>query len=229
LTLPFRQSQAALVAGTYAWVVTVALPLSHRGSPGAARLAAAVAFALLLGGVVASPRYSWLGTGLGVWGFVAACALAWGIGRAQLLGYRLDPVQGGLGTIGWAAYVASWAMAPRARPAPLPGVPVRKPRARPNSSAIVIAAVGCFAAFGLLLLAWWIPDRARGVVGQGVAVAGAAYVSVLVFRLACDRAAPAGDRTRGGTSLRRALARARWPLAVVLTVAVLGAVAAWLR
>jgi hypothetical protein len=232
--------RAAVVAGVYAWTVTVALPLSHPLAPGTARGAAALALAALVAGTVLRRRRPALGRALGVWGLLAFSVLAWALGRALLLGYRLDPVLGALGSVGWAAYGMTWAASFRLRApaveaggqndAPGPTAPVRKPRSRLSRSAHAVALAGCSLASALLLFAWWIPDRARGVVGHAVALAGAAWVAVLSFQVAGLAAAPPpADRRSADNRLRRALLRARWPLTVAVALAALGAALTWLR
>jgi hypothetical protein len=229
--------RAAVVAAVYAWTVTVALPLVHPLAPGTARGAAGAALAALLAGTIVRGARPVLGRALGLWGFLGFSALAWGLGRALLLGYRLDPVMGALGSMGWAAYGMTWAASSGAwtrppeggGPKDAPGA-VRKPRSRPSPASLWLAVAGSSAAMLILLFAWWIPDRARGVVGHAVALAGAAWVVVLSFDVAALWAAPPpADQPSQARRLRRGLLRARWPLAAAIAIVVVGALMAWLR
>src|SRR5260221_839676 len=89
-----------LLPGLYAWAATALYPAQVRGAPNVSRLAAFAALVSLVSGVAVGPRRPSLGRALGLYGFVALCALTL-LSLGQLVAIdRLEPTNAALGGLG---------------------------------------------------------------------------------------------------------------------------------
>jgi hypothetical protein len=184
-----------LAPGLYAWGVTVGWPVSQRFAPLGSRLGALVALVSLVAGaalVFTSPR---LARVFGIWVFLAACIATWASFSVAVSTLRLDPVQGVLGSIGWALYAISWSGEAANPPTPPPNVnvnvpvPVPDPRpdARryrnvPRAAALVLILVTTVAALPMVL-AWWVASLERALLAHAVSLAAAIALVTLAVDL----------------------------------------------
>jgi hypothetical protein len=233
------QSIDALAAALYVWVVSVALPMAHRLAPLAARVAAALAFVVAVAGGLLLRRTRPLVRLIAVFAFIGTCGAAWILGRAALVGMRLDPWLGACGSAGWALWAVTWARSSRESERPNRaglGGGSAEPRAEMPRPAIWFTAVGCTSAASILVFAWWVADRGRAMAGHGVALVGAALVAVASLSIGCHWATPSAIERAFGRQprlARQALWQARWPMLLVLAIALCGllggSVSSWLR
>src|SRR5262245_3062930 len=157
-----------LAPGLYAWAVTVGWPVSQRFAPLGARIFALVALVTLVAGstlLFSSPRLARI---LGVWTFLAACIGTWAWYAPALGPLHFDPVQGILGSVGWALFAIAWAGDAATAPSTSPVAPPPGPNARPDgdpaarrrrnvprAAAAVLALVAVAAAVPMVL-SWWV-------------------------------------------------------------------------
>jgi len=216
----------AAIAGGYAWSVSVAPVAWQRGAPASAKLAAILAAASLLAGIVLE-RVSPPPPGgarirpVVMWVFVLACAIVWLAVPEALEPARMNGTRGLASVIGWALFAHACA-APAVAPAPEarvePGLVGRARISRFDGAAIVAAAIAA------LLLQ---------VVGWSQAITERA-VLLRVVTLACGLALVGGAATiaserhrvrRGGRAARAPVA---W-LAALVVLLVVGGAWVWLR
>src|SRR5258707_4771724 len=98
-----------LAPGLYAWGVTVGWPVSQRFAPLGARIFALVALVALVAGSALVFTSLMLSRALGIWAFLASCIATWAWYAPALGPLHFDPVQGLLGSVGWALFAISWA------------------------------------------------------------------------------------------------------------------------
>jgi hypothetical protein len=167
-----------LLPGSYAWGATVAWPaFAVSGSSPVARLAAAVAAALLFSGPLIARRHLRSGRALGVLGFVGASAAAWGALDAAIRPPELDSVRGALGALAWGLFALGWGTFPgRTR------LPEEDPHAvlsgrlppRARQSKLISTGFGGLVgtALALPMLAWRVERPGVALLAQAVALAG---------------------------------------------------------
>ncbi|HKQ71313.1 MAG TPA: hypothetical protein VJT73_18345 [Polyangiaceae bacterium] len=199
-----------LAPGLYAWGVTVAWPVAHRLSPVGSRVFAFLGLVALVAGAALtfwSPRLARI---LGVWVFFGSCVAAWGLFSAPIAPASLDPVQGLLGSLGWALFAMGWADVPTSpitEPSSHP-LTSRVPRQRiPRTVAAVLFVVALAAALPLVL-AWWVESLERAVLAHVVALAAAIAIIALaidIFDPRARRAERRAPRPRQGARLASAL------------------------
>ncbi len=176
--------------GLYAWTVTVAPLAWAHDAPALARLAALIAPTILVAGAASGrsatqTRAAWL------WGFVAACGVAWGLAPGTLGPRSLDPWRGMAGALGWGLFAAASASPPLdrdrvANPVLRDERPDCPRRARGADGAAV--TVGALIAVLLQLVGWGVPDPERALLIRfvalvaGLAVMGAATDVALAWR-----------------------------------------------
>jgi hypothetical protein len=182
-----------LAPGLYAWGVTVGWPVSQRFAPLGSRIGALVALVSLVAGsalVFTSPR---LARVFGIWVFLAACIATWAWFSVAVSTLRLDPVQGVLGSIGWALYAISWSgdAANPSSTSPPVSVPVPVPDPRPDArryrnvpraAAAVLILVTTVAALPMVL-AWWVASLERALLAHAISLAAAIALVTLAVDL----------------------------------------------
>jgi hypothetical protein len=214
-----------LAPGLYAWGVTVAWPASHRLAPLTARISAGVALATLLIGAIAS-RFWPPARIAAMWLFVATSLGTWVLLSRVIDPTHLDPVHGVLGSVGWGAFAVAWGgdrMRPEegaaAGPAPWP--------AERRRTAVIMSVIATAAAIPIAL-AWWVQTTERAMLAHAVSLAA----GIALIARAADIAAPLryGPTPLAATERpRRRLAAAAGPLAVLLGLALMGALFGVLR
>jgi hypothetical protein len=227
-----------LAPGLYAWGVTVGWPVSQRFAPLGARIFALVALVTLVAGsalVFTTPK---LARALGVWVFLASCIATWAWFAPAFGPLHFDPVQGVLGSIGWALFAIGWAgdtSNPSASaPTSAPAVATRerdadrRRRSVPRAAALVLTLVGVAAAIPMVL-AWWVASLERALLAHGVALAAA----IAMVAYAVDLFEPRSRSEEAGFDASRKPERriaAALPAVVALTaLVVLGAAYTLLR
>jgi hypothetical protein len=236
-----------LAPGLYAWGTTVGWPVSQRFAPLGARISALVALVSLVSGsalVVTSVR---LARAFGLWVFLGACIATWAWFSVGVSTLRLDPVQGVLGSLGWALFAISWAGDAASKPAappisadaPLPVAspesrtprapdPARRYRNVPRAAAAVLTLVTTVAALPMIL-AWWVASLERALLAHAVALAAA--IALVTF--AVDLFEPRSRAEEAGFDASRKPERriaAALPAFIALTaLLVLGAAYTLLR
>jgi hypothetical protein len=226
-----------LAPGLYAWGVTVGWPVSQRFAPLGARIFALVALVALVSGsaiLFTAPR---LARVLGVWLFLAACIAVWAWFAPAFGPLHLDPVQGVLGSLGWALFAVSWA----GDVASTPSLPSSSPPSRterdagdrrrrdvPKAGAAVLGLVAVAAAVPMVL-SWWVGSLERALLAHGASLAAA--IALVAF--AADLFEPRSRAEDAGFDASRKPERriaAALPAFVALTaLLVLGAAYTLLR
>lgn len=187
-----------LLAGVYAWGIAVAPALSFaaaqivRGGvtprPGAAFVAAALAPAALVAGVVLDRRRSQAAPLAGVWGFLGLSLAAWVLVPTSVEAGRVEALRGLLATAGFVLYGLAWGVPDvfqRANPDDDPRADVSvalPPRDRMSPAALPVAAIGIVTSALLFVFSWRLQDGPRALLGH----AAAALASVLVVSAAAD-------------------------------------------
>ena len=196
-----------LAPGLYAWGITVGWPVSQRFAPLGARICALVALVALVSGaalVFVSPR---LARTFGIFIFLAACIGVWTWFSSAFSPMQLDPVQGVLGSIGWALFAISWAgdgvaaMSAGRNPLEKPATSDRDGRQRqalPRAASIVLVLVALTAAIPMLL-AWWVASLERALLAHAVSLAAA--IALVAF--AVDRFEPRARPEQAGFDAAR--------------------------
>lgn len=223
-----------LAPGLYAWGITVGWPVSQRFAPLGARIFALVALVALVSGaalVFVSPR---LARAFGIFIFLAACVGTWAWFAPAFAPMQLDPVQGVLGSIGWALFAISWAGdGAAAMPTPLEKPATsdsagRHRQALPRAASIVLVLAALAAAVPMLL-AWWVASLERALLAHAVSLAAA--IALVAF--AVDRFEPRSRPDQAGFDAARKPERriaSALPAFVALTaLLVLGAAYTLLR
>jgi hypothetical protein len=180
-----------LAPGLYAWTLTVAWPVSQRFAPLGARIFALVALVTLVAGATllfSSPRLARI---FGIWVFLAACVGTWAWYAPALGPLHFDPLQGILGSLGWALFAITWAgdatststptppsSAPPPKPPALRDPAERRHRNVPRAAAAVLALVALAAAVPMVL-SWWVPSLERALLAHGVSLAAA--IALIAF------------------------------------------------
>ena len=168
-----------LIAGSYAWAVTVATPAWGSGQL-PALLCSAGALLALFGGVLGSRRLPKAGRALTMAGFLGLSCVTWLVLGPALNVSELEPVRSALGALGWLVFALGWGSVrqPGAVPEDDPRVireaePLLPRRAIPRAT-IVVFGVAMTVALVPWLLAWNVERREHAllahVVGLGLAM-----------------------------------------------------------
>lgn len=168
-----------LIAGTYAWAVTVATPAWSSGRIPALVCSAGALFALF-GGILGSRRLPRAGRALTMAGFLGLSCVTWLVLGPALNVGELEPVRSALGALGWFVFALGWGSVrqPGAVPEDDPRVirevePLLPRRALPRATALVFA-VAMTVALVPWLLAWNVERREHAllahVLGLGLAM-----------------------------------------------------------
>ena len=212
----------ASVPGLYAWGVTVAPVAWSRGASSLSRMAAVVALAALVGGVVAERRWGQTARIGAVWGFVLACALAWSAAPSALAPLRIDAPRGLAGMLGWALFaLASAAPALQARQGATRLVldePELSPRRGLRRGDAAYVACGALAAAALQLLGWRVATPERALLVRLVALAAGLALIGAAVDVALARHAP-----RVALSSQRRLRRTMTTFVVLAVLGLTGA------
>ncbi len=173
----------AAITGGYAWAVSVAPSAWARGASIGPKLAALVALASLVAGVVLE-RLSPPQAGRArvrpmiLWTFVLGCVLTWFATLESLGPTRMTAARGIASVLGWALFAHACAApavarAPEARTEA--GLPGRAPLSKQGGAAIIVAAIGALALQGI---GWGVTVPERAVLVRVVTLAcGVAVVT----------------------------------------------------
>lgn len=191
-----------LLPGVYAWIATVAQPVSSKGVDTLPRvLALAALVCLALGPLFATGRPR-LARGFGIWGFVGLCLLTWVLLGPHIGVAELDPLHAAFGSVGWALYafgwgaVRRWGSVPEEDPRVVEGPPLT-PRANlPPFARWVFAASVVFV--GLILgLAWRVRRPTHALLSHALALTLAVWLVNVGADVAVKRSgAKNGPRSR---------------------------------
>jgi hypothetical protein len=211
-----------LAPGLYAWGLTVAWPATMRLVPLQARIFALVALVALVAGAglaFVAPR---LGRVVAIWFFLGACIASWAKVEPSLFLARLDPLQGLLGSFGWALFALSWARQDKSTPlATTEANPTPAPRQTMPRELTVLVMLAWAAAALPIVLAWWVKGFERALVAQTIGLATA----VALLTLGAELADTAGGGPPARSSLTLRLSGAAPALLALGILAALGA--AW--
>ena len=167
-------SAQVVIAGTYAWAVTVAPVVGYRGAPAAAKGAACAALAMLLCGAATERWWKGAARFVTLAGFVAASTLAWLLAPAVLRPLAIDTPQGLAGMFGWALFAlasAGPARGERREPARVvEGAPLEMQRKPPRGDSAYLVG-GTTLALVLQGLGWDIAEPERALLVRLVALA----------------------------------------------------------
>ena len=145
----------------------MASPALAKDAPAVARAAALAALVALVAGPYLAVERPSVGRAVGVYAFVALCSITWLLLGAELSVDRLEPVQAGLGALGWAAFVFGWGSLrqpgaiPEDHPNVLTGAPLH-PRSGLPQGAVPVLGISIVGAIVCLGMAWRVarPDHA---------------------------------------------------------------------
>jgi hypothetical protein len=210
-------SSQVVIAGAYAWAVTVAPVAGYRGAPLAAKAAAGVAVVALFAGAGAERWWKGPSRLASLVTFAAASVVAWVFAPAALRPVAIDTPQGLAGMLGWGLFAlacAGPALGDRLEAARvLEGAPLEPRRTLARGDALYLGG-GTVLALALQCVGWGIVDVERALLVRLVAVATGLGIIGASAEIALAR-----HETRESRS-----ARARW-LAVGLPLALLGVLA----
>ena len=164
-----------LLPGLYAWVATVATPVTMRGAPLSAQVSAFGALICLAAGPFVAFERPRIGRAIGVWGFVGLCLLTWVLVGNLVSIQKVDPVRAALGGVGWALYAFGWGSVRR-----FDNVPEDDPRAilgdrlkargkLPRGAAVVLS-ISVAGALVPLFLAWRVDRAGHSLLAHAVAI-----------------------------------------------------------
>jgi hypothetical protein len=221
-----------LVPGLYAWGVTVAWPVSNRFASLGSRIFALVAVVALVAGAVLRASSPALARIIGIWFFLASCVAAWALVGSSILPTQLDPVQGLLGSVGWALFAMGWAGQKKIPPGPVEPTPVATqpavPRKKlPRRSVFMLSAVAVAAAVPMAL-AWWVTSVERALLAHAVSLAAAIALVAFAADIFDPRTRQAG-RALALVRPERRLATAAPALVALVAVILAGAAYSLLR
>lgn len=204
--LRLRRFLPVLLTGAYAWALSVLPAARAPGAPRLAQVLAGLALALLAGAGL-SPSAG-LATALGIYGFLGASALVWGLSPG-------GPTSAWT-LLAWIAFPLAWGAlsVPPARDQ-LDSGPVLAPRRPASRGAVAFVTIGAAAGFFLLREPDAIDRPAVRVLGLLMALVGALGLVQVSSRLGSDWQLEAQE------PLRRALARAKAPLLLLAAAAAL--------
>jgi hypothetical protein len=208
-----------LVPGLFAWLATVATPTLGHEAPEFSRVSALLALAALVAGPYLAVDHPRAGRMVGVFVFMALCLTTWLLLGAGLSVDRLEPVQAGLGGLGWAAFAFGWGSLrplgkiPEDHPNVLGGTPLR-PRGELPAGAMIVLGVSIGGAALCLALAWRVVRADHALLAHAVAIACAIASLSVGAKVAVRR----GAGLQPYEAAHRIGAASRWLLALALLV-----------
>jgi hypothetical protein len=209
-----------LVAGAYAWAVTVAPVVGDGSAPLLPKACAGLALAALLGGAAGERRWGARVRVPALWTFVLASALAWLSAPASLRPARIDSTGGIAGMLGWALFglaCAGPALGPPRGTERLIDAAPLEARRRVGAGDVFYVAAGLAIALALQLVGWQIASPERALLVRLVAIAGGLAVLGASAELALAR-----QTARERRPWRSRLRGARTTLALLGALAVMG-------
>jgi len=120
---------------------------------------------------------------VGTWIFLPSCVGAWALFAPSIAPSHFDPVQGVLGSLGWALFAIAWG-GQRAPPQPRPLAdlpPATRPAAQTRRKLAFGLLVTC--ALAPLALSWWVVSVERALLAHAVSLAAAIVLIVLAVDL----------------------------------------------
>lgn len=215
-----------IVAGTLAWMLTVAPVGLGRGRGTLSTLAALVALAATLSGPLLLARRPRLARHVGISIFVFASLGAWLANSAALHPLRLEPSRGAFGALAWGVFALSWSdrwgKGARAAAPERDGSQLTA-RATLAKLTAPIVAVGVAAGLGYLVFAFQVRDPDRALLAQAVALLAGIAVTSASATVAIARGKP---RSVGGRRLTPHVIRS---LLLVALLFIVGALVVVLR
>jgi hypothetical protein len=162
-------------------------------------------------------EYPKAGRAVGVFLFMALCCTTWLLLGSELGVDRLEPVQAGLGGLGWAAFAFGWGSlrplgaVPEDHPNVLAGTPLRS-RGELPPGALVVLGISIVGAMLCLALAWRVVRPAHALLAHAAAIACAIASLSVGAKVAISR----GRAWRPHEASQRFSAASRWLMALVL-------------
>jgi hypothetical protein len=191
-----------LLPGVYAWVATVAQPVSGKGVgflPRALAVAALVSLAL---GPLFTPGRPRLARGFGVWGFVGLSILTWLLIGSKISVEELDPLRAAFGSVGWALFafgwgsMRHWGSVPEEDPRAVDGPPLVARANLPPLAGWIFGA-GVMGGGLILALAWRVHRPTHALLSHALALTLAVWLVNVAADVAVRRgSAKSGPRQR---------------------------------
>lgn len=181
-----------LLPGLYAWVSTVASPVTARGAPGVARATAILALIALVAGPLVALDRPRIGRAIGVYAFIGLSLVTWLIADTLIGLTRLEPVRAGLGAAGWALFAFGWGTVrtvgsvPEEDPHAIGGPPLPARSELPRGTLIVFT-LGLLGALVPLMLAWRVLRPGHALLAHAVAVTCAIATVTAAAKIALAR------------------------------------------
>jgi hypothetical protein len=213
-------STQVLVAGAYAWAVTVAPVVWERSAPATSKAAACAALVALVGGAAGERRWGPRARTVSLWAFVLASGLAWLSAPASMRPARIDVTGGVAGMLGWAVFGLACAGPALGAPREMERLvndPPLEARRSVGRGDIVYVVAGLAIALAFQLVGWQVASPERALLVRLVAVAGGLAFLGAATELALARQVP---RERRPWRLR--LRGARAVLALLGALALVG-------
>ncbi len=211
-----------LLPGLYAWVSTVASPITVRGAPTLARVTAVLALIALVAGPLLALERPRIGRAVGVYAFVGLSLVTWVVAGSLVDVTRLEPVRAALGAVGWALFAFGWGTVrtlgsvPEEDPHAIAGPPLQVRNELPRGT-LVVFSIGLAGAVVPVLLAWRVLRPGHALLAHAVAIACAIATVSAAAKIALAR----GSWQRQ-TPPRIRLAAATRPLALVTVLLAAG-------
>jgi hypothetical protein len=213
-------STQVLVAGAYAWAVTVAPIVWDRSAPAIAEVAACAALVALMAGAAGERRWGPRVRAVSLWTFVLASALAWLSAPASMRPARIDVTGGVAGMLGWAVFglaCAGPALGAPRETGRLVNDPPLEARRSVGRGDVAYVVAGLALALAFQLVGWQVESPERALLVRLVGVAGGLAFLGAATELALARQVP---RERRPWRLR--LRGARAMLALLGALALVG-------
>lgn len=182
-----------LLPGLYAWLSTVARPVTSSQATTSSRAAAVCALILLLLGPLLSTRAPRVSRALGVHGFVGCSVLTWALLRQAGVPFGGQALEAAFGAVGWTLYAFGWGelsarrRVPEADPHVLAGAPL-VPKHAWSRSAEVILGLGVLGAALVLVLAFRVARPSHSVMAHALALLLGLLTISSATRVALERA-----------------------------------------
>jgi len=219
-----RAEISRVVPGLYAWLATVAAPVSKAGTSPWSRASAALALASLAASYMVGGRPR-LARALGVQGFLLFCFGAWALLGPALRSDQVDQVRGALGAVGFLLHALAWGASPK-EPEPeaaehlVPGSPLQ-PRSKPLRLPAIALGLGITLSLLPLAAAFTVERPGASLLAHALALAS----GLLLVSAGSDIAVLVG-RPRELPAWRLRAGRATWSLAALALA--LGVLLLWL-
>jgi len=219
-----RAEISRVVPGLYAWLATVAAPVSKSGVSPWSRASAALALASLAASFVLGGRPR-LARALGIQGFLLFCFGAWASLGPALRSDQIDHVRGALGAVGFLLHALAWGASPKeAEPEAaehfVPGSPLQ-PRSKPPRLGALALGLGLALALLPIAAAFTVERPGASLLAHALGLAS----GLLLVSAGSDIAVLVG-RPREFPPWRLRAARATWSLAGLALA--LGVLLIWL-